>query len=305
LNISNSTPLIIADFGSSSGRNSIRIMKLIIEYLEKTNKLRGLPLIIHNDLPTNDWTRFFQLLANDNSYQGLANGRSFYEQCLPNNSLSIGYSSASLHYLSKKPCNIQNHCYIHFANESERERFKHQSKCDFNLFIEHRSRELISGGILILNIPSINEHGEMGFNYYFDLIYKCLQILSLLTAKELSDFTLPFYLRSLLECTDLELFNRCSLKVIKAELVCSKATVFEQYQNGRITRHDFAKSLTMLMRPGTELALKQALQINGRSNEEIDKISTQFWSLYEEKVGDELYHGDVNTYATYLILKKK
>jgi hypothetical protein len=177
-----------------------------------------------------------------------------------------------------------NHCYIHFANESERERFKNRSKCDFNLFIEHRSRELISGGILILNIPSINEYGEMGFNYYFDLIYKCLQILSLLTAQELSDFTLPFYLRSLLECVDLELFNRCLLKVIKVELVCWKAAIFDRYQNGRITRHDFAKSFTMLMRPGTELALKQALKINGRSNEEIDKISTQFWSLYEEKV---------------------
>ena len=65
------------------------------------------------------------------------------------------------------------------------------------------------------------------------------------------------------------------------------------------------KSLTMLMRPGTELALKQALEINGRSNEEIEKILTQFWSLYEEKVRHELDHGDGNTYATYLILKKK
>jgi hypothetical protein len=61
----------------------------------------------------------------------------------------------------------------------------------------------------------------------------------------------------------------------------------------------------MLMRPGTELALKHALYINGRSNQEIDKISTQFWSLYEQKVKDELYRNDLNTYATYLILKKK
>ena len=98
--------------------------------LKKLKKLRGLPLIIHNDLPTNNWTRFFQFLADENSYQGLVNGRSFYEQCLPVNCLSIAFSSASLHYLSKKPCNINNHCYFYFANEDEREKFKNQSKYD-------------------------------------------------------------------------------------------------------------------------------------------------------------------------------
>jgi hypothetical protein len=305
LTISSSTPLIIADFGSSHGRTSIETMKIIIEYLKKTNKFRGSPLIIHNDIPTNDWTRFFQLLIDDNSYQGFATGRSFYDQCLPTNSLSIGYSSASLHYLSRKPCNIIDHCYYHFANENEREQFQIQSKLDFNLFIEHRSHELRSGGILILNIPSTDEKGEMGFNYYFDLIYKCAQLIFLLTSKELVDFTLPFYLRSLSECIDLELFQRCSLKLIRAELICLKSLIFNQYRNREITRHQFAKSLTMLMRPGTELALKQALHINGRSNQDIDKISTQFWSLYEQKVKDEFYQNDLNTYATYLILKKK
>ena len=97
---------------------------------------------------------------------------------------------------------------------------------------------MISGGILILNIPCINKNEDMAFNYYFNLIYKCIQIISLLTSQELLDFTLPFYLRSLSECTDLELFNRCSLKVIKVELVGSKSIIFDQYQNGQITRND-------------------------------------------------------------------
>lgn len=305
LKISSSTSLIIADFGSSHGRHSIQTMKIIIEYLKKINKFRGIPFIVHNDIPTNDWTKFFQILNNDNSYQGLAAGRSFYEQCLPTNSLSIGFSSASLHYLSKKPCNIMNHCYYHFANETERKSFKNQSKLDFNLFIEHRSRELRSGGILILNIPSTNEKEDMGFNHYFDLIYKCAQLLLILTSQELVDFTLPFYLRSLSECIDLELFHQCSLKLIKVEFICLKSLIFNQYRNREITRNQLAKSLTMLMRPGTELALKQSLQINGRLNQEIDTISKQFWSLYEEKINDELYENDMNTYATYLILKKK
>ncbi|CAF0994292.1 unnamed protein product [Rotaria sordida] len=74
----------------------LEAMKIIIQYLQQTNKLITSPLVVHNDLPTNDWTILFQLLAKDNSYQGVAMGRSFYEQCLPSNSLSIGFSSSSI-----------------------------------------------------------------------------------------------------------------------------------------------------------------------------------------------------------------
>ncbi|CAF1321860.1 unnamed protein product [Rotaria magnacalcarata] len=304
LSINNSTTLIIADFGSSHGRNSIQTMKMIIEYLKQANKLRSSPLIIHNDLPTNDWTRLFQLLAEENLYKALVNGCSFYEQCLPLNCLSIGFSSASLHILSKKPCNIDNHCYFHFANEKERELLQAQSKSDFARFLKYRSQELQSGGVLILNIPSIKENEEMGFHFYFDLIYKSAKSLKILTSQELVDFTIPFYLRSLSECLDFELFNRYLLKLIKAEFICLKLLIFDQYQNGEIELDYFAKSLTMLMRPGTDSALKEALKLNQRTNQEVEHISTQFWSLFEEKLKLESYDGNINTYATYLILKK-
>jgi hypothetical protein len=58
-----SSPFIIADFGSSQGLNSIYAMKTIIEYLQETKKDMRKPLIVHNDLPTNDWTKIFQLLT--------------------------------------------------------------------------------------------------------------------------------------------------------------------------------------------------------------------------------------------------
>jgi hypothetical protein len=302
LNICKSKRLILADYGSSYTENSIKTMKLIVEYLRQMNKLRESPLIIHIDLPTNNWTRFFQILTNDNSYYRLIIARSFYEQCLPTNSLSIGYSCASLHYLSEKPCNIHNHCYIHFADENERDRFRQQSKFDFERFIELRSRELRSGGILILNIPCLDENKQMDFNRYFDLIYQCAQRL---LSKELEDFTLPFYLRSLSECMDLELFKRCSLKLIKVELIRLKSLIFYQYQNQQITLDQFAKSLIVLMQSSIESILKQTLEIHGRTNEEIEHIFTQFWSLFEEQIKSEVSHDVVNTYATYLILKKK
>ncbi|CAF5159533.1 unnamed protein product [Rotaria sp. Silwood1] len=134
-------------------------MNIIIQYLQQTNKLITSPLVVHNDLPTSDWTTLFQLLAKDNSYQGMANGRSFYQQCLPSNSLSIGFSCTSVNWLSKVPCTIANHRFYIYAEEKEREAFKHQSKLDFDAFIENRSRELVPGGILILNISSADHEG--------------------------------------------------------------------------------------------------------------------------------------------------
>jgi len=59
---------IIADFGSSQGSNSISAMKTIIDYLRETKKIVKQPLVIHNDLPTNDWRSLFQLANKDNSY---------------------------------------------------------------------------------------------------------------------------------------------------------------------------------------------------------------------------------------------
>ena len=106
LDVSSSpSPLIIADFGSAHGSNSVHVMKAIIEYLQESKKDMRLPLVVHNDLPTNDWTPLFYILSNENSYFGLACGRSFYDQCLPSNSVTIAYSSSSIHWLSQKPCN--------------------------------------------------------------------------------------------------------------------------------------------------------------------------------------------------------
>jgi hypothetical protein len=78
-------------------------MKTIIDYLRETNKLTDNQqiLAVHNDLSTNDWKSLFEVLQEKNEYYGIASGKSFYEQCLPNNCLSIGYSSTSIQWPSR------------------------------------------------------------------------------------------------------------------------------------------------------------------------------------------------------------
>jgi hypothetical protein len=282
-----SSPLIIADFGSSHGKNSIYTMKTVIEYLQKTNKLFTQPLIIHNDLPTNDWTTLFQLIAKDNSYHGMANGHSFYEQCLPTNSLSLGFSTSAVNWLSKIPCKVSNNRYFLFAEEQEREAFIHQAKLDWNSFIEHRSRELVPGGVLVINVASFDDESAERFSFFYDLHYSCAQ--SFFNPKELSDFVIPVHYRSFSECVDHDLFERCSLKLIKAELVQVKMPILEQYKNGQLTLDQYIKAAAKVMQATFETSLRQALEINGRTNEEIDKLLTKFWILYEEKLREKAH----------------
>jgi hypothetical protein len=274
--------LVIADFGSSQGRNSIKAMKIFIEYLRETNKLVTPPLVVHNDLPTNDWTGLFKLLVEDNSYQGVANGYSFYRQCLPSNSLSLGFTSSSMHWLSKLPCNITNHCFHTYAEENERQAYKSQAKMDFNSFIEHRSRELVPGGVLVLSIPSINDQGRESTGNYFDQLYTCAQ--SLLTKQELLNLTVPIYLRSLDECLDRELFERCSLKLIEAELVPLKVPTVEQYHNGQLTLDQLMKIFTKVFQSTMDTLVKRVLVMSGRSKEEIDELLKDLWVKYEQKL---------------------
>ena len=282
LDISSNTSLVITDFGSSHGKNSIIAMKIILKYLENAHKVHVSPLIIHNDLPTNDWTKLFQLLAEDKTYKGVANGVSFYERCLPENSLSIGFTASSMHWLSKIPFHIANHCFHTFAEEHERKAYKSQAKLDFNTFIEHRSHELVSGGILVLSIPSFDDQGIDSMGNYFDTLYMCAQ--TFFTEQELANFTIPVYLRSLTECIDHDLFDRCSLKLIKAELNQLKVPTIELYHNGQLTFDQLAKIFTKVFQSTMEPLINHILHASGRSKQEIDEISKEFWIVYEDKL---------------------
>ncbi|CAF5119845.1 unnamed protein product, partial [Rotaria sp. Silwood1] len=288
---SSSNPLIIADFGSAQGLNSMYAMKMIIEHLKKKDE-RCQILVIHNDLPTNDWISLFEVLNKDKSYYGLANGRSFYEQCLPINSISIGYSSTAIHWFSSKPCNLSDHCSFEFAQDSkERDLFKHQALFDYALFLEQRSRELIPGGVLILIILGTDNYGSTGYDEQKNLLYKCAQLIKL-TSKELLDYTLPMYLRSYSECIDYELFNRYSFKLIKSECISVQMPFFKQYQNEKITLDELIRSITLFTRSWSESALKQSLLNNGRSEEETEQLLIEFWTTYEREAKEHLYKYD-------------
>ena len=302
IDCSSSFPLIIADFGSAQGLNSLNLMKTIIDYFQKNKDDKREFLVVHNDLPTNDWTSIFRLLADDNSYRGVASGRSFYEQCLPNNSLSIGYSSTSIHWFSKKPCNLSNHCICFFADSDELAAFKSQSRLDYTQFLEHRSHELHPGGVLILANVCLDNQGKSGLENAMDMLYKCAQHVPF-TEQELLDYTIPFYIRSYKELVDEELFLRYSLQVIQSDFV--SASWFTQWQERQMTLDEFACSITSYFRGWLEPILSQTLLKNDRAKEEIPTILSRFWHLCEQEIKQRPDHIRSSVNHAFIILKKQ
>ena len=301
---SSGAPLIIADFGSSQGSNSIHAMKMIIEYLRESKQEARSLLLVHNDLPSNDWSQLFQLLNDDDSYHGVACGRSFYEQCLPQNSVIISHSSTSIHWLSCKPCNMSNHCSILFGQDNERNSFKRQAREDLSLFLQHRSRELIVGGVLIISIVCIDDQGSCGSNPAKRLLYEVAQSLPL-TPQELLHYTITEYPRTYEECVDHELFKQNSFELINTQFLPIESEMFSQWRNGQVPLDEFARAHTQFMRSWSESALREALQITKeRSLNDIEERLNQFWSLYEQTVKENPGQHDSQSFRTFLVLKK-
>src|SRR6187549_3441758 len=84
-------PIVIADYGAASGHNSLLPVSAAIAVLRKRTRHDHSLLVVHTDLPDNDFTAMFQTLTDDpDSYLrkdaatfASAVGRSFYTQILP------------------------------------------------------------------------------------------------------------------------------------------------------------------------------------------------------------------------------
>src|SRR2546423_1324745 len=84
-------PIVIADYGSSQGKNSLNPIRIAIRDLRARMRPNRAIVVFHIDQPSNDFTSLFEVLSSDPDRYALdeanvfpcAIGRSFYEQVLP------------------------------------------------------------------------------------------------------------------------------------------------------------------------------------------------------------------------------
>jgi hypothetical protein len=147
-------PIVIADYGSSQGHNSLAPVAAAIDVLrERVGPERAIS-VAHIDLPENDFTALFATLRDDpQSYLqhdkavfASAVGRSFYEQVLPAETVTLGWSSWAVQWLSHAPAVIPDQVQVaQSADAAVKEAFHKQAAEDWQAFLMARGRELCKG----------------------------------------------------------------------------------------------------------------------------------------------------------------
>jgi SAM dependent carboxyl methyltransferase len=169
-------PLVIADYGSSQGKNSLAPMQLAIRNFRRRIPESRPIVVYHIDQPTNDFNSLFEVLATDPDSYSLdetnvfpcAIGRSFYENVLPPESVHLGWSSYAAVWLSRIPTLIPGHFISLRGPSAVRNEFERQAAQDWKRFLSLRVSELLPGGRLVVALPAVADDGSTGFEGIMD-----------------------------------------------------------------------------------------------------------------------------------------
>lgn len=201
-------PIVIADYGAATAHNSLLPICAAIDVLRKRTRPDQSVLVIHTDVPENDFTEMFRTLAEDpDTYLkkdtatfASAVGRSFYEQVMPSGSVHLAWSSWAIQWLSRVPAPIPDHILVAYSGDDElRAAYARRAAQDWHEFIAFRGRELRRGGRLVVMTMAVGEDGEFGYRPLFKSVLDALDEFrrdGLITEDEVRGMTIPVFARS-------------------------------------------------------------------------------------------------------------
>jgi hypothetical protein len=151
-------PVVICDMGAAEGRNELEPLSLAVRVLD-ARRARGTPIVVvHTDLPDNDFGSLFHLVeGSSRSYLTAADevypcvvGRSFYGRLCPDESVTLGWTAIAVHWLSAVPAELPDTVYPEFAAGAVADAFRERAREDWLAFLSCRARELRPGGQLVV-----------------------------------------------------------------------------------------------------------------------------------------------------------
>lgn len=177
------TPIVLADLGAAEGRNSKVPMGVALDALRA--RTDDQVMVVHTDLPGNDWGTFFEVLAGDDPRGAVeepaghafsfAAGRSFYDRVMPDRMLSVAWTSSTLHWLSRAPGDVDGHFFVQSSHDhAARERYRAQSVRDWGRFLACRSMELREGGSVVFVDTLMGDDATMGSEALFDALQSAI-----------------------------------------------------------------------------------------------------------------------------------
>jgi hypothetical protein len=161
----------IAEFGCAGGGNSVGAISTMLEAV--TDVAQHL-FVFMNDREQNDWDVLRHTIQTSFSAE-LNSGRMSLQTCpgsmysslpsIPSKSVDIAFTNYALNWLSCVPSTFPEGVYIHdLPMSSEHAKLWADAQhADLHNFLKERSRELASGGFLVLGIQAREESGRAGW----------------------------------------------------------------------------------------------------------------------------------------------
>jgi hypothetical protein len=171
-----SNAIVIADYGSSQGKNSLSPMHAAIRCLRRRVGNERSVMVVHVDQHANDFNTLFDVLHSDPERYALddpnvfpcAIGRSFYESVFPQGQVDLGWCSYAAVWLRRIPALIPGHFMSLGCTGDVRAAFDLQAAEDWRLFLSLRARELRAGGRLVIVLPGLSDTGDSGLEPVFN-----------------------------------------------------------------------------------------------------------------------------------------
>jgi hypothetical protein len=199
--------IVVADLGAAQGRNELEPLSIAVRALAQRRR-HGTPiLVVHTDLPTNDFASLFAavergpgsyLRAAPDVYPYVA-GRSFYSRVFPDEHVTVGWTAIAVHWLSELPAELPDTVYPEFATGTAAEAFRERARRDWLEFLLCRERELRPGGQLVVVGGAAAADGSSGAEPLMGTLSEAVCALvdaGRLRPEELARMTIPTWNRT-------------------------------------------------------------------------------------------------------------
>ena len=321
-------PIVLADFGAADGGTSESALRKCIEQI-RTRFPHNQIQVTYTDLSSNDFSALFKNLLGvgpqaartyltdiENVFVS-ACGIGFHRQLLPDASLDIGFSATAMHYISEKPCPIENHVHMVGASGETLTAYADQARQNWNDLLVARAKELRPGGRLVMLNFGIDEEGRYlgntgGINMFdtFAEIWGQMCNEGTISEGEFINASFPQYYRTVEEfCAPFKDSDspvyQAGLRLVSAKtgvVGCPYRKAFDEAGSAMSAR-EFAKSYVPTLRSWSEAVFLSGLD-DSRPMEERHQIVDTFYQRYEDRVASDPSGHAMDYVHCYLAVKK-
>lgn len=311
------------DMGCADGGTSLGMIGKVIERVEKTCP-DAVFNIIYTDQPRNDFNALVQMihglgpfesyLERSQNVRPLFSASSFYLPICPPNSVNLGFSATTMHWLRQKPCDLENHVHMVGATGDALVKFAEQGKRDWERILLNRSKELVSGGRLVLVNFGRDEEGRylgntFGVNMFdtFNEIWNEFLENGRISREEYVRMTLPQYYNTVEEfsapLTDpASPVYQSGLRLVDVHTRIVPCPFAEEFKtHGNVKR--FANAYIPTIRSWNQSIFLGALD-ESRPLEERQELIESYYGTYHQRVLDAPEGHGMDYVHAYLIVEK-